>query len=56
VHKLFGHSGQEKLNNTGKMYGFKSSGNFETFEQYAIAKARQKNVNKAQCTEGTTLY
>jgi hypothetical protein len=28
------------------MYGFKSSGNFDRCEQCAIAKARQKNVNK----------
>jgi hypothetical protein len=28
------------------MYGFKSSGSFDTCEQFAIAKARQKNVNK----------
>jgi hypothetical protein len=29
------------------MYAFKSSGNFDTCEQCAIAKARQKNVNKS---------
>jgi hypothetical protein len=46
LHKLFGHCGQEILNNTFKMYGFKSSGNFDTSEQCAIAKAQQKNVNK----------
>jgi hypothetical protein len=45
-HKLFGHCGQEVLNNTTKMYGFKPSGNFDTYEQCAIAKAQQKNVNK----------
>jgi hypothetical protein len=45
-HKLFGHFGQERLKNTGEMYGFKSSGNFETCEQCAIAKAQQKNVSK----------
>jgi hypothetical protein len=28
------------------MYGFKSSGNFDTCEQCAIAKAWQKNLNK----------
>jgi hypothetical protein len=46
LHKVFGHCGQEVLNNTIKMYGFKSSGNFDKCEQCAIAKARQKNVNK----------
>jgi hypothetical protein len=44
--KLFGHCGQEILNKTIKMYRFKSSGNFDTCEQCAIAKTRQKNVNK----------
>jgi hypothetical protein len=46
LHKLFGHCGQEMLNKTIKMYGFKSSGSFDTCEQCEIAKARQKNVNK----------
>jgi hypothetical protein len=39
LHKLFGHCGQEILNKTIKMYGFKSSGSFDTCEQCAIAKA-----------------
>jgi hypothetical protein len=46
LHKLFGHCGQEIINNTVKMYGFKSSGNFDTCEKCSIAKAWQKNVNK----------
>jgi hypothetical protein len=46
LHKVFGYGGQEILNNTVKLYGFKSSSNFVTFEKCAIAKARQKNVNK----------
>jgi hypothetical protein len=46
LHKLFGHCGQEILNNTIKMYGFKSSGDFDTYEQCAIVKARQKDVTK----------
>jgi hypothetical protein len=45
-HKIFGHCGQETLSNTIKMYRFNSSGNFDTCEQCAIAKAQQKNVNK----------
>jgi hypothetical protein len=45
-HKLFRHCSQETLNNTIKMYGFKSSVNFKTCEQCAIAKSEQKNVNK----------
>jgi hypothetical protein len=39
LHKLFGHCDQEILNKTIKMYGFKSSGSFDT-------KAQQKNFNK----------
>jgi hypothetical protein len=39
LHKLLGHCGQEILNNTVKMYAFKSSGNFEKCEQCAIAKS-----------------
>jgi hypothetical protein len=46
LHKFFGHCGQEILNKTIKMYGFKSSGSFDSREQCAIAKERQKNVNK----------
>jgi hypothetical protein len=46
LHKVFGHYGQEVLNNKIKMYGFKSTYNFDTCEQCAIAKAQQKNVNK----------
>jgi hypothetical protein len=38
-HKFFGHCGQEILNKTIKMYGFKSSGSFDTCEKCAIAKA-----------------
>jgi hypothetical protein len=46
LHKLYGHFGQEILNKTIKIYGFKSSGSFDTYEQCTIAKARQKNINK----------
>jgi hypothetical protein len=46
LHKLFGHSGQEILNNKMKMYGFKSSGNFDTCGQSTIARLQQKKVNK----------
>jgi hypothetical protein len=41
LHKLFGHCGQEILNKTIKIYGFKSSGSFDTCEQCDIANARQ---------------
>jgi hypothetical protein len=39
LQKLFGYCGQEILNKTIKMYGFKCSGNFDTCEQSAITKA-----------------
>jgi hypothetical protein len=45
LHKLFGHCCQEILNKMIKIYGFKSSGSFDTYEQCAIAKARQKNID-----------
>jgi hypothetical protein len=45
LHEVFGHCGQEILNNTIEMYGFTSC-NFDTCEQCAIVKARQKNMNK----------
>jgi hypothetical protein len=46
LHKLFRHFGQEILNKTIRMYGFKSLDSFDTCEQCAIAKARQKSINK----------
>jgi hypothetical protein len=46
LYKLFGHCGQEILKKTIKMYGFKSSGNFDTCEQCAIAKAQQKTLTR----------
>jgi hypothetical protein len=45
-HKVFGNCKQEIINSTIKMYDLKSSGNFDTCEQCAIAKAQQKNLNK----------
>jgi hypothetical protein len=44
--RLFGYFGQVTLKNTVKMYGFNSSGKFETCEKCAIAKAQQKSVSK----------
>jgi Reverse transcriptase (RNA-dependent DNA polymerase)/gag-polypeptide of LTR copia-type/Zinc knuckle len=46
LHRVFGHCGLETLKNTVKLYGLKYSGDFETCEECAVAKARQKNVNK----------
>jgi hypothetical protein len=42
LHKVFGNCGQEVLNNAIKMFGFKSSVNFDTCEQCAIAKHDKK--------------
>jgi hypothetical protein len=47
LHKVFGHCGLETLKRTSKISGLKHSGNFETCEECAVAKARQKNVNKS---------
>jgi len=46
LHRVFGHCGMETLKNTVKLYGLKYSGDFETCEECAVAKARQKNTNK----------
>jgi hypothetical protein len=46
LHRIFGHCGHATLKNTVKMYGFKLSRVPETCVECAIAKARQKNVNK----------
>jgi hypothetical protein len=45
-HKMLGHCGSDRLENTGKIHDFKLSGTFETCEVCAIAKAWQKNLNK----------
>ena len=44
LHKMFGHCGSDILRSTIKLYGFKSSDEFDTCKEYAIAKACQKNV------------
>jgi hypothetical protein len=46
LQKAFGCCGLETLKKTARMYGFKFKGQFEVCEDCAIAKARQKNVNK----------
>jgi hypothetical protein len=47
LHKVFGHCGLETLKSASKMYGLDHSGNFETCKECAVAKTRQKNVNKS---------
>ena len=38
--------GSDRLEKTAKIHSLKVSGKFETCAECAIAKARQKNVNK----------
>jgi hypothetical protein len=45
-HKILGHCGSDRLEKTDKIYDLRLNGEFKTFEQCTIAKARQKNVNK----------
>ena len=45
-HKVIGHCGADRLKNTANIYGLKLSGQFQVCEDCAIAKARQKNINK----------
>jgi hypothetical protein len=46
LQRVFGHCGLDTLKSTVKMYGLKYSGEFETCEECAVAKAQQKNANK----------
>jgi hypothetical protein len=41
LHRVFGHCGLETLKSTVQMYGLKHSGEFETCEECAVAKAGQ---------------
>ena len=45
-HKMLGHCGSDRLEKTAKIHDFKLHGEFKTCEECAIAKARQKNLNK----------
>jgi hypothetical protein len=45
-HKMLGHCGSDRLQKTAKIHSLKLSGKFETCAECAIAKARQKSVNK----------
>jgi hypothetical protein len=46
LQRVFGHCGMETLKNTVKMNGLKYWVDFETCEEYAGAKAQQKDANK----------
>jgi len=45
-HKILGHCGSDRLEKTAKIHNFKLCGEFQTCEECAIAKGRQKNINK----------
>jgi len=46
LHKILGHCGKASARLTGMALGYKVTGKFEVCEPCAVAKARQKNVNK----------
>ena len=45
-HEILGHCGLDRLQKTAKIHGLKLKGDFEVCKDCAVAKARQKNVNK----------
>jgi hypothetical protein len=45
-HEMLGHCGADRLQMTTHIHGITLKGNVEVFEDCAISKARQKNVNK----------
>jgi hypothetical protein len=55
-HKMLGHYGSDRLQKTAKIHSLKLSGEFETCAECAIAKARQKNVNKESNPWRTSIF
>jgi hypothetical protein len=47
-HEMIGHCGVECLKKTANIHGLKLKGEFKVCEEYAVAKARQRSVNKGQ--------
>jgi hypothetical protein len=47
-HEMIGHCGVDCLKKTANIHGLKLKGEFEVCEDYAVAKARQRSVNKGQ--------
>jgi hypothetical protein len=45
-HKMLGHCGTDRFKKISKIHSLKLSGEYETCAECAIAKARQKNINK----------
>ena len=46
LHRRLGHPGEQKVCDTAKMMGWKVSGTAEVCESCALAKSKQKNMNK----------
>jgi hypothetical protein len=45
-HEMIGDCGVDRLKNTTNIHGLKLKGEFKVCEDCAVAKARQRNVNK----------
>jgi hypothetical protein len=45
-HEIIGHCGLDRLKKTAQVHGLKLKGDFKICEYCAVAKARQKNLNK----------
>ena len=45
-HEMLGHCGLDRLQKTASIHDLKLTGNFKVCEDCAVAKARQKNLNK----------
>jgi hypothetical protein len=45
-HEMIGHCGVDRLKKTAQVHGLKLKGDFKVCKDCAIAKARQKNINK----------
>jgi hypothetical protein len=45
-HEITGHCRVDRLKKTKNIHGLKLIGEFKVFENFAVAKARQRNVNE----------
>jgi hypothetical protein len=45
-HEMIGHCGVDHLNKTANIHGLKLKAEFKVCKDCALAKARQRNVNK----------
>jgi hypothetical protein len=45
-HEMIGHCGVDRLKKTVNIHGLKLKGEFKVCEDYILAKAKQRNVNK----------